>query len=248
MRTSQSEILSTKKEKMRKLPKQISGSELKKIIFAHWQKIPVIKEIPGPMPEELVLQLVRSAILDILRNGIEEYDERNDLTRIRHVFSVKELHKLIKERISKKIKLSNVYFHLNQLKDHDFVQIITSIKEGRQITHYYGRTAKLFLWMGKEQKRETEFSHFMALIQYFNPDITSETVKELFMSLLQTKLENHNRAKIWLEKNVDVLTELNVDTRDFYNFLKSIDSCNPRSIEVYNKINELLNFPADSNV
>ncbi|MFX0126090.1 MAG: hypothetical protein ACFFAE_20885 [Candidatus Hodarchaeota archaeon] len=246
MSSSQSEILSTKSEKMRKLPKLISGSELEKTIFAHWQKIPVIKEISEPMPEELVLQEVRSAILDILRNGIEEYDERHDLVRNRHVFSVKELHKLIKERISKKIKLSNVYFHLNQLKDREFVQIVTSIKEGRQITHYYGRTAKLFLWMGKEQN-DSEYSHFTTLMQFFNPDITSETVKELFKSLLQIKLEVHNRVKMWMENNVDILTELNVDTRDFYNFLKSIDRCNPRSIEVYNKINELLNFPMDSN-
>ena len=247
MKLSQSEILLTKMEKIRKLPKQISESELEKTIFAHWQKIPVIKEIPEPMPEELVRQEVRSAILDILRKGIEEYDEKNDLIRNRHVFSVKELHKLIKEKLSKKIKLSNVYFHLNQLKDREFVQIVTSIKEGRRITHYYGRTAKLFLWMGKEQK-DAEYNNFTDLMQYFNPEIDSETIKELFMSLIQSKLEIHNRAKMWLEKNVAVLTELNVDTRDFYNFLKSIDRCNPRSIKVYTKINELLNFPVDSTV
>ncbi|MFX1538459.1 MAG: hypothetical protein ACFFDI_30065, partial [Promethearchaeota archaeon] len=191
-----------------------------------------------------VLQKVRSTILDILRNGIEEYDEINDVIRVRHVFSVKELHKLIKERISKRIKLSNVYFHLNQLKDREFVQIVTSIKEGRQITHYYGRTAKLFLWMGKEDD-DSKSTKFIALMQAFNPDLTSETLEELYKSLLQTKLDSHNRAKIWLENNVDKLTELNMDTRDVYSFLKSIDRCNPKSIEVYNKTNELLNFPVE---
>ncbi len=246
MKSSQSELLSTNREKIRKLPQQISGSELEKVIFAHWQKIPVIKEIPDIMPEELVLQEVRSAILDILRSGIEEYDER-DLVRIRHVLSVKELHKIINERISKKIKLSNVYFHLNQLRDREFVQIVASIKKGRQITHYYGRTAKLFLWMGKENDNFKD-NYFIALIQTFNPDITSETIEELYKSLLLNKLEIHNQAKMWLENNVEELTELNVDTRYVYNFLKSILRCDPSSIEVYNKINELLNISVDSNV
>ncbi len=252
MRSSQSKVLSTKNERIRKLPKLISESKFKKTIFAHWQKIPVIKEIAESMPEELVLQEVRSAILDILRNGIEEYDERRDLIEIRHVFSVKELHKLIREKISKKIKLSNVYFHLNQLKERGFVQIVTSIKEGRQITHFYGRTAKLFLWMG-ETLDETEltddsiFHKFMALMQHFNSDLTVETIETLYKSLLNTKQETHNRVKMWMENNLEKLTELNMDTRDVYNFLRSIDRCNPESIEVHNKIIRLLNFPIDSN-
>lgn len=247
IRSSQCKILTTERKKIKKLPKQISDSELRKTILAHWQKIPVIKEISEPMPEELVLQEVRSVILDILRTGIEEYNERHDLVEIRHVFSVKELHKIIKERITKKIKLSNVYFHLNQLKGGGFVQLVTSIKEGRQITHYYGRTAKLFLWIGKTTD-DTKDRNFIALLQYFNPDLTSETIEELYNSLLLAEVETHNRAKKWLENNVEELTELDVDTRDVYNFLKSIDRCNPRSIEVYDKINELLNFPIDSNI
>ena len=234
----------TKRDKIRRLPKQISSSKLEEAIFSHWQKIPVIKDIPEVMPEDLVLQEVRSTILDILRNGIEEYDENRDLIRVRHVFSVKELHKLIKERLSKKIKLSNVYFHLNQLKDREFVQIVTTIKEGRQITHYYGRTAKLFLWSGKENK-ETKINQFIALIQHFNPDIPSETVEELFRSISLTNLESHNRVKKWLENNVTELTELNLDTRDVYNFLRSINKCDSKSIEIYNKVNDLLNFPSD---
>jgi hypothetical protein len=236
--------IKTKKEKIRKLPKQISGSELEKTIFSHWQKIPIIKDIPELMPEDLVLQEVRSAILDILRTGIEEYDEDRDLIQARHVFSVKELHKIIKKRLSKKIKLSNVYFHLNQLKDREFVQIVATIKEGRQITHYYGRTAKLFLWGGKEEN-DPKVSKFITLMQYFNPDLTSETIKGHYESLMEISLESHIRVKTWLENNVEKLTELNVDTRDVYSFLKSIDRCNPKSIEVYNKINELLNFPGD---
>jgi len=234
----------TKRENIRKLPNKISGSKLEETIFSHWQKIPVIKDIPEVMPEDLILQEVRSGILDIFRNGIEEYDEKRDLIRVRHVFSVKELHKLIKEKLSKKIKLSNVYFHLNQLKDREFVQIVTTIKEGRQITHYYGRTAKLFLWGGKEEK-DPKINKFISLMQYFNPDLTSETIKELYESLMHTSLESHNRVKTWMENNIDTLTEQNMDTRDVYSFLRHLDKCDSKSIELYSKISELLNFPID---
>jgi len=234
----------TKRENIRKLPNKISGSKLEETIFSHWQKIPVIKDIPEVMPEDLILQEVRSGILDIFRNGIEEYDEKRDLIRVRHVFSVKELHKLIKEKLSKKIKLSNVYFHLNQLKDREFVQIVATIKEGRQITHYYGRTAKLFLWGGKEEK-DPKINKFISLMQYFNPDLTSETIKELYESLMHTSLESHNRVKTWMENNIDTLTEQNMDTRDVYSFLRHLDKCDSKSIELYSKISELLNFPID---
>lgn len=247
MKSSQSKILSIKKKRIRKLPKLQSDPKLKKRLLQHWQDIPVIKEIPETMPA-LVEQEVRSAILDILREGIEEYDEEHDLVEIRHVFSAKELHKLIKERLSIKIKISNVYFHLNKLKDGGYVQIVTSFKEGRQITHFYGRTARLFLWMGEpldttDVTDESKFSDFITLLKHFNPDLTSETINELFRSFLQVHQETHDRVKKWMEKNVEILAELNVDTRDVYKFLMSIDRCDSKTIEVSNKILTLFNFP-----
>ncbi|MHA2246693.1 MAG: hypothetical protein ACXADY_17250 [Candidatus Hodarchaeales archaeon] len=241
MKSSQSKKPSLKKERIRKLPDKISD---------HWQKIPVIKEIPEPMPLKLVKQEVRSEILNVLRKGIEEYDEKQNLVEIRHVFSAKELHKLIKESLSIKIKISNVYFHLNKLIDKGYVQIVTSIKEGRQITHFYGRTARLFLWMGEpldttDVTDESKFSDFIIILKRFNPDLTSETVNNLFRSFLQVRQETHDRAKRWMEKNLEIVTELNVDTRDVYKFLMSIDRCDSKTIETYNKLMKLLNFPEE---
>lgn len=248
MKSSQSKIQSAKKERIRKFPSKIPDPKLKKALFDHWQKTPVIKEIPEPMPLELIQQEVRSAILDVLREGVEEYYEKQDLVTIRHVFSAKELHRLIKEKISVKIKISNVYFHINKLKENGYVQIVTSIKEGRQITHFYGRTAKLFLWTEKPLKKEgiTDDSvdpNFVALIQHFNPDMTVESINTLFGSFLKTELETHERVKRWMEKHVDVFTKLKVDTRDVYNFLKLLDRCGFETIDVYNSIIKLFNYP-----
>ncbi|MFX1284013.1 MAG: hypothetical protein ACFFB5_10175 [Promethearchaeota archaeon] len=246
MKSSQSKTLSIKKKRIRKLPKLLSDPKLKKRLLQHWQEIPVIKEIPEFMPA-LVEQEVRSAILNLLREGIEEYNEEQDLIEMRHVFSAKELRKLINERISKRIKISNVYFHINTLKDNGYLQIVTSIKEGRQITHFYGRTARLFLWIGEplEKAKITEDSIYLnlkVLLKQFHPDLASEDIKELYRSFLQIKQETHDRVKLWMEKNVEILTKLNVDTREVYSFLKSIDQCNSHTIEIYHRIMKFINF------
>ncbi|MFX0014351.1 MAG: hypothetical protein ACFFB2_08445 [Promethearchaeota archaeon] len=245
MKSSHSKNSLTKKERLRKFPKYFSDPDLRKTIIEHWKKIAMIKEIPEPMPETLIQQEVRSAILDILREGIEEYDEERDLIVVRHVFSAKELLQLIKERISIQIKISNVYFHLNKLKEKDHIQIVTSIKKGRQITHFYGRTARLFLWMGKLPDNSM-YLNFISLFQHFNPDLTVKAIQGVFNSIVENDQKIHNRAKNWMENNIETLTNLNIDTRDVYNFLKSIDKCNPDSIEVYNHLKKLLNFPHES--
>jgi DNA-binding transcriptional ArsR family regulator len=237
------------KEEIKKQPTQTSDPKLRKIFLNHWQNIPVIKEIPEPMPIKLIKQEIRSEILDILRVGVKEYDESNNIFEFRHVFSVKELHKLMKERINTRIKISNVYFHLNRLREKGYIEIVTSIKEGRQTTHFFGRTARLFLWMGepletKKIAEDTAYLNFVTLLEQFKPNLASESIEGLYTSFIQAKLESHRRIKQWIKKNEEQLVRLNMDTRDLYQFLKSIDNCNSAIIEVNNKIARLLDFPS----
>jgi DNA-binding transcriptional ArsR family regulator len=236
------------KEKVKKQPIKLSDPKLKKVLLNHWQNIPVIKEIPEPMPTKLIKQEIRSEILDVLREGVQEYDENNNIVEIRYAFSVKELHKLIKERIKTRIKISNVYFHLNRLREKGYIEIITSISEGRQTTHYFGRTARLFLWMGepletKKIAEDTAYLNFVTLLKQFKPNLTSEFIEELYTSFIHARLEGHQRIKQWIKKNEEQLVTLNMDTRDLYQFLKSIDNCTTTIIEVNNKIARLLDFP-----
>lgn len=229
------------KEKIPKLPKQLLDPKFRKILD-HWQQIPTIQEIPTSMPIKLVEQEIRSAILDTLREGILEYDEQNDRVHTRHVFSVKELKKIIGKRVSIKIKISNIYFHLNKLKDKGLIEIVESIKEGRQIIHFFGRTARLFLWIGDLDDTKEKFKPFLSLVKHFNPDLELEAIHELFSSLIKTQAETHDRVKRWMEKHEDMIMRSNIDTRDLYIFLKSIDNCNSTTIGFYNKITNLLNF------
>ncbi|MFX0171165.1 MAG: hypothetical protein ACFE9L_04535 [Candidatus Hodarchaeota archaeon] len=235
---------------IKKKPNQLSDPKLKKILLEHWQKIPIIKEIPEPMPTQLINQEIRSELLDILREGVEEYNEEKKISEIRHAFSVKELHKLIKERVKTKIKISNVYFHLNKLKEKDYIEIVTSIREGRQITHFFGRTAKLFLWIGEpvetnKLSEDTNYLKFATLLEHFAPNVISESSKELYMAAMQIKKEGHEKIRQWIEKNEELLMRLNMDTRDLFQFLISIYQCDPTVIEMNRKIARLIDFPCD---
>ncbi|UCE12364.1 MAG: winged helix-turn-helix transcriptional regulator [Candidatus Heimdallarchaeota archaeon] len=232
------------REKIPKLPIQLSDPKFRKVLD-HWHQIPAVHEIPTSMPTKLVKQEIRSAILDTLREGIMEYDEQNDRVHTRHVFSAKELQKIIGKRVSIKIKISNVYFHLNKLKDKGLIEIVESIKEGRQITHYFGRTARLFLWIGDLDDVKEKFKPFHFLLEQFNPDLESDAIQELFSSVMRTQSETHDRVKRWMEKHEDMIMRSNIDTRDLYVFLKSIDNCNRTTIEFYKKITDLLNFPTE---
>ncbi|MFX0149606.1 MAG: hypothetical protein ACFFAJ_02385 [Candidatus Hodarchaeota archaeon] len=237
-------------KKIKSQPTQLSDPKLKKILLDHWQKIPVIKEIPESMPIQLINQEIRSELLDILREGVEEYDEDKKISEIRHAFSVKELHKLLKERVMTKIKISNVYFHLNKLKEKDYIEIVTSIREGRQITHFFGRTAKLFLWIGEpvepnKLSEDTDYLRFAILLEHFAPNVTSEFSKELYTSAMQIRKEGHEKIRQWIEKNEEVLMKLNMDTRDLFQFLISIYQCDPSVVEMNRKIARLIEFPCD---
>ena len=205
-------------------------------------------EIEGPIPSKLVHQEVRSEILDILREGIKEFDESEDQEVIRHVLSSKELHKIIKQNLKTKIKLSNVYFHLHKLEEKGYVEIITSIKEGRHITHYYGRKARLYLWIGEpfeEIKEKSKFQNIVDILKHFNPELSLDSIESLLNSLVKSKKKTHNLIKQWIESNENVLIDLNLDIRDLYRFLAMIDRCDPTTIELHNKITKLLNFPAN---
>lgn len=234
------------KGKIRKLPRQLSDPNLKKKILEHWQNVPAILEIEGLPPIKFIHQEVRSEILDILREGIEEYDDSVDRSIIRHVFSSKELHKLIKERLATKIKVSNVYFHLHKLEENGFVEIIASIKEGRHVTHYFGRTARLFLWIGEpieELKENSKFKNIVSVLKHFNPDLPSDSIDLLLTSLVESKKETHTLIKNWIEVNEDLIIKLNLDVRDLYTFLVMINRSDPSTSELHKKIADMLNFP-----
>ncbi|MHA2299080.1 MAG: hypothetical protein ACXADA_23885 [Candidatus Hodarchaeales archaeon] len=231
------------------IKKEILNQNTLDSLFNHWKVIPAIKVISDPAAYDFADQEIRSLILRILREGIEEDIEGKK--QVRHVFSVKEIHKSVKKFLKKKksesiVKLSNSYFHLDKLEKKGYVQIVTSIKEGRYITYYYGRTARLFLFVGeKEIDREKSkyFQQLNKLINHFNPDRSEKSNRELLDEYVATKDKTHERVKKWIETNEEVLLKLDCDLRDVYNFLVTIDAFNHSIGKLYAELAKLFNYP-----
>jgi DNA-binding transcriptional ArsR family regulator len=229
------------------IPDQINLSQKKLMIINHWQEIPSILEIEDP-GIKIRKQELRSEILAILREGIKEYDKQRDEVISRHVFSAKEMQEYLEKKLIKKPSLSNIYFHLEKLQESELIKVVASIKEGRHVTQYYGRTAKLFLYKQKESDINLEsndkfFQKLDELIKKFNSDRDTEFNEQLFFNLRMAKKRTSRRVQSWIQENERILNELNLDLPKIYNLLTRIDILD--SVELYTKTARLLNFPVD---
>ncbi|MFW9995055.1 MAG: hypothetical protein ACFFD4_23660 [Candidatus Odinarchaeota archaeon] len=205
----------------------------------HWKTIPAIKNITDPMAVDFASQEVRSLILAVLREGIVE-DKQS-----RHALSAKELFKTVKKRMDAKIKLSNIYFHLDKLQNQGYVQIVTSIKEGRHITHYFGRTARLFLFSGRQDDKQKRFQTLNKLLQHFNPERPEESNRRLFDRAERAWEESEKKLNKWMERNEEILLELDIDLRQIYSFLMEVDTFSSGAIELNTEFAKLLRFPPE---
>ncbi|MFX0185782.1 MAG: hypothetical protein ACFE95_22080 [Candidatus Hodarchaeota archaeon] len=229
------------------LPDGISHSPEKNKIVNHWQEIPPILEVKDP-GESIRKQELRSEILTILREGIKEYDKQLDEVTIRHVFSAKELQELLEKKLIRRPSLSNTYFHLEKLQESELIKVVASIKEGRHVTQYYGRTAKLFLYKQNVSdinfKNNDEFFQKLdELLKKFNPERSTKDNEQLFFDLRKAKKKSSKRIRSWIQENEVILNELNLDLPKIYNLLTRIDILD--SEELYAETTRLLKFPID---
>ncbi|MFX0173936.1 MAG: hypothetical protein ACFE9L_18785 [Candidatus Hodarchaeota archaeon] len=234
-------------KKFKNTPKQINLSQKKLTIINQWQEIPSILEIEDP-GVKIRKQKLRSEILAILREGIKEYDKQRDEVIIRHVFSAKEMQEFLEKKLKKRPSLSNIYFHLEKLQESELIKVVASIKEGRHVTQYYGRTAKLFLYKQKESDINLEsddkfFQKLNELIKKFNPDRDTEFNEQLFFNLRMAKKRTSRRVQSWIQENEEILNELHLDLPKIYNLLTRIDIL--ESEELYTEITRLLKFPVE---
>ncbi|MHA2054175.1 MAG: hypothetical protein ACW99F_11305 [Candidatus Hodarchaeales archaeon] len=226
-------------------PPQFIDQELKDLIYNHWKNINPIKEIEGQRPINILHQEVRSAILELLNEGIKEYDSEKDQILRRKVFSAREIHTIIKKDKQMKIKVSNIYFHLHKLQDQGLVKIVGTKKEERHIIRYYGRTARLFLWTGDPTEKVNEkkaFKIIKKLIKELNTELSEKTIEDLLISFTRTKKASHKGIKEWIQKNENLLISGDYDIREIYKFLTLLDITSPRSRETNEKLASLLDF------
>ncbi len=227
------------------VPRKILDSPETDTILNHWNKISAIKEIYDSSSFKLISQGIRSDIVDLFREGIKEYNPISEQALTRHVFSAKEILEHMEKTLEAGLTLQNIYFHLSKLEKAGFIIRIAYIKEGRNITKYYGRTARLFVQVGSSNEffKEDKMKKIQTLIKKINPDITTDTQINVTKELKKSTDESRQRIKHWIEVNEKILLELNYDFRDIYEILFLIDTFDRSTNEITLKLAKLLKYP-----
>lgn len=220
----------------------------RKILFEFWKDVPAI----GFRDESLFTimnQEIRSEILDILREGFlpEKSIFENGVARRRYALNAEELRDQISKRLGKTVKLPNVYFHLQKLKEIDCIQELTSIREGNYNVAYFARTAKLFSHSIQDseeirKKLNALKDLFVQLLPSLNPKADKETILNLFDEIYQYQMKREQLRFAWLEKYADLLTDLEFDMLIIDDFLKELDGSDSEGSRIYSQIADLLNY------
>ena len=174
---------------------------------------------------EVLDELVRFNILQVLRKGIEDtlttkiIDEETGDTIIRlkivkrNALSVVEIVKKSPECCSdgEEVTKNQVYHHLPILVKYGYVIKYGTVTTGKRTTDYYRRTAKGFMltkgaW-GTEKKRIREKLEGFTdkMLETFNLDLSKEKRAELIdLSVKRTQLQHEWRTKIAEMVSLDV--------------------------------------------
>jgi DNA-binding transcriptional ArsR family regulator len=145
---------------------------------------------------EVLADSVRSAIIGILRHGIEDkmtkeridesIDERVIREKIvrRHALSVTEISRMSKDPELSDSPLSNsqIYHHLSILIDAGYVIKYGVVKRGGRKTDYYRRTAKIFVFEefpgSKDNRSERTCLKVEQMVKFFGLNLTKEQMDE----------------------------------------------------------------------
>lgn len=219
----------------------------RKLLFDFWKDVPTIRLMDESF-FAIMNQEVRSVILDILREGILDdiFLNEDGKKRRRYALNAQEIQKHIEKRLDREITISNVYFHLQKLKEIDCIQELVSIREGKYNVAYFSRTAKLFSSSIKESAKagdiEAVRKFIIQLLPSVNPTIQKETVMNLFDEIYQYRLERGKRRFEWLEKHAELITDLEFDILIIDKFLMGLDGSDPEGSRLYSQISDIIGY------
>ncbi len=233
-------------EKTPEVPQKILTSPVKEIILDHWNNIPAVREVYEIEAFKVMSQGVRAEIVDLFREGSPEFNPDSGQIVIRHVFSAKEILAHVQRNLDAVLTIQNIYFHLSKLEEVEFITRITSIKDGRHSTHYFGRTARLFLHVGPSSQKDfltdEKLLKLTKLLEKLNPGVSLEDQVILFNELEKSSDKTRERIKYWMEENEKLIIELNIDFRDIYEILFMIDRFDKSAIDISRKIAKLFKY------
>lgn len=211
-------------------------------LFDHWKNLPVIQEIYDPEFFRISRDLVRTAILKVLRVGIMDakYNKK------RHLLRAKELleHVNIELDEDAKIGLSKLYYHLEKLEAVDHINHLAIVKGNHRIK-YYTRNAKFYLYDTGDFKasKTAEFVEpIRQLAQYLNPELSDEYFKDRVNIVYDIVKGLNDKLVTWVKKNEEVLHELDIDALELFTSFNLVSWAHQ---EVQNAIKPIFNILND---
>lgn len=212
---------------------------------------------------EVLDELVRFNILQVLRKGIEDtlttkiIDEETGDTIIRlkivkrNALSVVEIVKKSPDCCTdgEEVTKNQVYHHLPILVKYGYVIKYGTVTTGKRTTDYYRRTAKGFMltkgaWGAEEKRvREKLEGYTDKMLETFNLVLSKEKREELIrLSVKRTQMQHEWRTKIAEMVSLDVA---NKEILSMYEMLLDYYSIGSKEyMDTINKIRDIL-FPEE---
>ncbi|TET11829.1 MAG: hypothetical protein E3J86_01825 [Candidatus Thorarchaeota archaeon] len=212
---------------------------------------------------EVLDELVRFNILQVLRKGIEDtlttkiIDEETGDTIIRlkivkrNALSVVEIVKQSPDCCvdGEEVTKNQVYHHLPILVKYGYVIKYGTVTTGKRTTDYYRRTAKGFMltkgaWGAEEKRvREKLEGYTDKMLETFNLVLSKEKREELIrLSVKRTQMQHEWRTKIAEMVSLDVA---NKEILSMYEMLLDYYSIGSKEyMDTINKIRDIL-FPEE---
>ena len=222
-------------------------SKKRELLFEFWKNIPVTCDMKASY-HKIAFQEVRSTILDLLREGILD-DSPFDKTKNtrRHALSAKECQKYVSDRLERRVKLSNIYFHLGRLEELGLIKEIVTIKGKRQDIAYYGRTAQLFHFGGTKADNRSEYEEkiiksMTSVIKSLNPAIKEKKITELFDAIWAYREEQRKARNAWITANSDLFNSLEFDILDIDKFMELLEMSTEEGYRLAKEFSRLLKF------
>jgi hypothetical protein len=197
-----------------------SPDELRKKLYTYWHELDFFVEVESTNIEQVRQSEIKWFIIKYIRDGIEDdFGKEHNLSR-RHAFSAKELHEAYTNSpAGENCSISNFHFHIQSLVEHDYLREIATIKEGRHITKYYGRTSIAFLDQFDQhlQSRMAQdfFEPLKRVISAMNPDLKFEHISQLVDNNLSSMRDYFSRVISWIEANYPHLYKSKIDLHTF---------------------------------
>ncbi len=200
-------------------------------LYQFWSTIPCCKKIYVPN-SSIIGQEVRSSILKMLREGINDQITTDEAPKKRYALNVADLLKYVNESVTAppdkdSFSKQNIYFHIKALKDAKLVREIGQIRKGRHSVTYYGRTARMFLITDTDPQEETPLKGeccakdkpIVDLVKELNPERNIKEIEDIFTKYRNEHNQKSDMIVAWIEKHEKLLTTMNADIIKIYTFL-----------------------------